>query len=592
MKNEMSREAGSAYGGKKTKYLLFLLAFLIFPKITLAAERSVITDWYIQDFQSEIVVNKDSSLTITEKITADCGNLPGKHGIFRVLPTQINTTDQGTIKTPIKLISITDFNGIPYNYTTANDYSNHTSTWKIGDANKTVKGVNYYLIKYRVDNAIRTENTNFDELYWNLNGNFCDIETDRFTAEIKFPAEINRNNAQIDYYTGAVGSKTKNLADYQWIDNNTLQFDSTGALAARQGITASVTFPKNIVAAYIVPLTEKYAWLLAIILPAITFIICFLFWKKYGDDPNIDKTIIPEFDIPENLTPLELGVLKTNGTVKPEFITATIINLAVQRIIAIEETKKEGLLNIFNSKELKFYLKNQMVELGAPEKKILGMFFGGRLETTLSEIKKGMQTNTTFSKELEKSVLNDLQSNDLIVKSGTTAKKIMLPIGIVMIFALFFTIGLGAAPLAAGLLFSGIITIIFSLIMPKRTEKGAETNWKIKGFKLYMETAEKYRQQFNEKESIFEKFLPYAMVFGMTKLWIKKMGEIYGKDYFTNYHPAWYAGGAFANFDADSFTSQLNSISSSISSVYSSASGASGGGSSGGGGGGGGGGGW
>ena len=53
-------------------------------------------------------------------------------------------------------------------------------------------------------------------------------------------------------------------------------------------------------------------------------------------------------------------------------------------------------------------------------------------------------------------------------------------------------------------------------------KKGAELLWRIKGFKLYMETAEKYRQQFYEKENIFEKLLPYAMVFGMTEIWVKK----------------------------------------------------------------------
>jgi Predicted membrane protein (DUF2207). len=84
--------------------------------------------------------------------------------------------------------------------------------------------------------------------------------------------------------------------------------------------------------------------------------------------------------------------------------------------------------------------------------------------------------------------------------------------------------------------------------MPKRTLKGAELNWRVKGFKLYMETAEKYRAQFNEKENIFEKFLPYAMVFGMTKLWIKKMEKIYGKEYFASYHPVWYAGNFAAGF--------------------------------------------
>ncbi|MFZ2882616.1 MAG: DUF2207 domain-containing protein, partial [Candidatus Moraniibacteriota bacterium] len=84
------------------------------------------------------------------------------------------------------------------------------------------------------------------------------------------------------------------------------------------------------------------------------------------------------------------------------------------------------------------------------------------------------------------------------------------------------------------------------------------------------------------------------IVFGMAKLWAKKMEEIYGEDYFKNYHPVWYVGlgSDFNSFDAGSFTDSLNSISSSINSNVSSGSGAGGSGGSGGGGGGGGGGGW
>ncbi|MCP5939972.1 DUF2207 domain-containing protein, partial [Klebsiella pneumoniae] len=73
-----------------------------------------------KDFQTSITVNKDSSLSITEDIIADAGNLPDKHGIFRTLPTQVNT-DKGVFKTPIELVSITDFNGAPRRYQAITD---------------------------------------------------------------------------------------------------------------------------------------------------------------------------------------------------------------------------------------------------------------------------------------------------------------------------------------------------------------------------------------------------------------------------------------------------------------------------------------
>src|SRR3989344_2270541 len=147
-----------------------LFAVVLFlPLATIEArDASQITDWYIKDFQSNIIVNKDSSLDITENIIADCGNLPDKNGIFRILPLFYAKTSSEKVRTPIKLVSITDFNGTSYKYTESRD--GKTVTWKIGDPNQTVSGVNNYKIVYNVANTMRFSAANFDEFYWNLNG--------------------------------------------------------------------------------------------------------------------------------------------------------------------------------------------------------------------------------------------------------------------------------------------------------------------------------------------------------------------------------------------------------------------------------------
>jgi uncharacterized membrane protein len=204
---------------------------------------------------------------------------------------------------------------------------------------------------------------------------------------------------------------------------------------------------------------------------------------------------------------------------------------------------------------------------------------GGKEELMLSSLKKNFYRDIP---DIKKAVKNDLIEKDLIGKKGHSLQTTFIIIGTIIAFS----------PLLLWLGPCAIIIAIFSFIMPKRTVKGAELNWRIKGFKLYMETAEKYRQQFNEKENIFEKLLPYAMIFGMTKQWTKKMAQIYGQEYMNNYHPIWFVGSSFASFNMDGFVSNIESISRNISSSTGSSSGFGGGGFSGGGGGGGGGGGW
>jgi len=553
--------------------------------------REYIVDWYIKDFETEIIVNRDSSLLITERITADCGNLPSKHGIFRILPTQIKTTEK-TIKTPVELVSITDFIGRPLKYSTIRSKFNNTTTWKIGDPDVTVKGENYYKITYLVKNAIRFDNSQFDELYWNLLGTFWELEIDNFSAKIIFPPEVTQQNSEVEYYTGYLGEKYKNLAGYEWTDANTLQFYSTQTLLKKQGITVSVIFPKNIFTPYEPSFFEKYGdyfGFFGFLIPIIVLVFCIKIWRKHGKDPKIKRTIIPEFGIPSNLSPMEMGMLISNGKMKNDFISASIINMAVKGLILIKEIKKKIGPFSFKDFELKKLTDEDQIQgITETERFLIKKLFEGENEILLSSLKKKFYKNIP---KIKKSAIGELAEKKLIVKKGLSFQKIFFVIAFISFFISVFLFAI-SFEFAISLVISALIIFAFSFVMPKRTQKGAEILWQIKGFKLYMETAEKYRARFYEKENIFEKFLPYAIVFRITKLWIKKIEQIYGEEYLKDYHPVWYVGASMASFNAASFTSAINSLSSNISSNVSGPSGAGGAGGAGGGGGGGGGGGW
>lgn len=127
--------------------------------------------------------------------------------------------------------------------------------------------------------------------------------------------------------------------------------------------------------------------------------------------------------------------------------------------------------------------------------------------------------------------------------------------------------------------------------MPKRTPYGIEILGQIKGFKTFLETAEKSKLEelVEENPNYFYDILPYTYVLGISRKWINKFESILLKE------PDWYTG--TSTFNVASFGRSINrtvaSASSTISSGTSSGtSSSSGGGSSGGGSGGGGGGSW
>jgi len=571
----------------RLKFIFILIIGLFFLAPSGLARENA-TDWYIKDFSSEIKVNTDSTLDITEKITADCGDCVNKHGIFRILPERINIQGKN-VKTPVELISITDFDGKGLPYSVSRNLFDGTITWKIGDSKKTVQGINLYQIHYRVKNAIRFDNPKFDELYWNLNGNFWGLETDKFSAVLIFPAAVNQTNATVEYYTGGLGDRGKSLADYSWTSPNVLEFTSSGTLASKQGITASIIFPKYIFTPYRPGWLETYGQYLFLLFPLFVFIVSFYLWRQYGKDPKMSKTVIPEYEIPGGLTPLEAGLLMTNGVLKNNFITAAIINLAVKGLITIKES---GEKSFFRSVDYVF-TKNSSPEvetsLSQPEKIILEKIFSRGGEVKLSSLKNEFYKAL---KEIKKETIKILTEKELIAPIGLSFQIPFIIMGAILII-LSFPLGFMffSFYLFLSAFLSGLIIFIFGLIMPKRTLAGAEMNWQAKGFKLFMQTVDKYRAEFYEKEYIFEKFLPYAIIFGITGIWIKKMKEIYGPDFYSTHVPIWYAG-SLASFNADNFSATMDSLSAGIAASTSSPSGSGGAGGAGGGGGGGGGGGW
>lgn len=513
------------------KFPVLLLAicsfFFIIPH-TYARDASQITDWYIKDFQSDVVVNEDSSIDVTEKIVADCGNLPDKHGIFRVLPLFYQKTENEKVRMPIKLISITDFDGASYKYSQTRD--GDSVTWKIGDADKTVTGINNYKITYHIDNTIRFDSADFDEFYWNLNGNFWQIKTDHFLATIYFPIEP--LNKTIDLYSGSFGEKDQGLATYSWEDSKTLKVESIKTLLVGEGITVSATFAKDFFSPYTPTFLEKYGQFFWLLLPLLTFFFCFRLWRKYGRDPKLHKAEMVQYEPPKGLGPIECGMILSNLGTDSSNISAGIIDLAVKGILKIEEIPKKG---IFSQKDFKITFLSQDFEsnndLSPTEKKIASEIysFSSNNSLKLNSLKNKFYTSIP---KITQSGKNFLFENKYFGKQGFTYRIVLFVlagISVPIIFGLIATVTFfydNPTLLISSFVANIIILIIFALIIPSRTVEGAEAVWKINGFKLFMTKAEKYRAPFHEKEGLFEKYLPYAMIFGVTKMWVENMKKI------------------------------------------------------------------
>lgn len=132
------------------------------------------------------------------------------------------------------------------------------------------------------------------------------------------------------------------------------------------------------------------------------------------------------------------------------------------------------------------------------------------------------------------------------------------------------------------LIFIAIFIIFFISKVPAYTEKGFKASWYINGLYKYIDMSERERikvaNEFEKTPVLFEKLLPYAMVFGLEEKWVKEFEGIYDD-------LDWFKTSSSSGFNVGFLTGFTSSLSSATQSATSSGGSSSGGGSSGGGGG-------
>ena len=302
------------------------------------------------------------------------------------------------------------------------------------------------------------------------------------------------------------------------------------------------------------------------------------------------EPVVVEFEPPLKLRPAELGLI-LDESADTKDVTATIVDLAVRGYLTIRDVPP-GFLGRHDW--LLTRKRGEVPDMLPYERTIFyGLFANGRQEIKISELKGKFQDSLRAA---ESQIYADAMDRKLFVARPDLVRTLTVGVAIVIAVlggALTYLLGItfGGGLVGVAVLLVGAVLLAVHRAMASRTAAGREAMQKTLGFRLYMSTAEKYRQQFAEKAEIFTQLLPYAIVFGVVNRWAKAFEGID-----TSASNGWYVGNQ--PFQAALLASSLQSMNDNISSAISSAPPSSGsgsgfsGGSSGGGGGGGGGGSW
>ena len=148
-------------------FFSFLFIVSCFLLITHSVSAQSDIGWIITNFDADIVIAKDTAMTVTETIDVDFGNLQ-KHGIFRYIPVRYRTNTGDSLDVRLELLSVTDETGKRFQYQLSREGENIKI--KIGDPDVTISGKNTYVVTYQVQRVI-TRPHDQAELYWNVTGN-------------------------------------------------------------------------------------------------------------------------------------------------------------------------------------------------------------------------------------------------------------------------------------------------------------------------------------------------------------------------------------------------------------------------------------
>ena len=585
--------------------LIFAFFLLLGSPFCYAVERSE----EILNFISDIAVNTDASIDVTEKITVYANQETIKHGIVRWLPNfyidskgvkqrltyRVSNVLMDQVKSPYHIKKTPDQFGI-----------------YIGAENKLLaQGTYIYTIRYHVNNAVNFLKDQ-DEIYWNVTGNHWTFPIVSTTAEVWTPG-----GAKVLKYagfTGELGSKDKDFS-IGLPASNEIVFHIKKPLKPTEGLTIAVAWPKGYIHK---PSAVKRleTQLLSHTADSISLgiIICLLSyyliaWYCCKTHRN---TILPLFEPPLNLPPAAIRFISKMQYDTKTF-TAAIISMATKGYLTIQQ----------HNNQFTLFKNNSSISLSDDETILAARLFKNKSSMLLdaANARDILNAQSAFKSTLTSDYKNNyFVTNNKYLVPGLVLG--LLAFGVVILSAvdkketffaafwlsiwtfsccfllfkfwdsikqafqfvsfstvskvlLFLILSLGfiGGEILGIMVFSNVISMItmslllvivainlfFYYLLRSPTQQGQIIMDQIEGFKLFLSTTERYRfEQLHPPKKtpeLFEKFLAYAIALDVENKWGAQFNDLLTS---ATYKPKWYDGTSWNVASASSFSSHLN----------------------------------
>jgi hypothetical protein len=300
-------------------------------------------------FQSAVEVHADGALEVEETITVRAEGNAIRRGIYRDFPIRYPAGSGFVRHVGFSLLEVRR-DGAPEPHHTER-VGDHLRIYA-GEQSTFLRSGEYtYTFRYRTTRQLR-HFADYDELYWNVTGNFWTFPINRATASVTLPrgATVVQHAA----YTGRVGEAGNDYAVTPRGDGS-IALETTRTLAPGEGLTLAVAFPKGIVpeagslSRFLRALWDNVGILVLGFAAAGAGAYYYTTWDRIGRDPQ-RGIIIPMFAPPAGLSPAAVsyvhyqGFAAAGGSALRAFIAA-LMSLAVKRLVEIDDETDTVVLN-------------------------------------------------------------------------------------------------------------------------------------------------------------------------------------------------------------------------------------------------------
>jgi uncharacterized membrane protein YgcG len=337
----------------------------------LALPGAAAADERILHYLSDVAVEADGTLDVTETIRLRSEGAQIVHGIQRDFPTRYRNLAGSEVRVGFEVVDVKrDGRDEPWQATRADN----GVRIRIGDADTNVAaGEHVYAIHYRTTRQLGFFKDH-DELYWNATGNGWVFPIDVAEARIRLPRPIPLGQRAV--YTGPQGSKAHD-AEIVSEEPGDIRFRTTAPLGPEAGLTVAVAWEKGVVTPPPPP-TAARLWLQdnappAAGLLALLGILAYYFhaWRRAGRDPK-PGTMVPIFAPPDGLSAAAMRYITRMGADSRAF-AAALVELGVGGHVHL--TEGEG--GLFRRAKTTIEKRPARTPVAEPEAAMMSALFAG-----------------------------------------------------------------------------------------------------------------------------------------------------------------------------------------------------------------------